>query len=632
MFRSSGGNSVIGAVLAACLATSAQAQQADLAKAAVPPEQGGVSELILPYSPYVFDLAVASARSIAQVTYRARRYDPVTRALVVTGLEIRRGPVHVKVGQMRIGAERTILDDLVVDTRRLPLEIEVREVLKRLDREILTGDVAINVDANGPTADYVIQATANLDGIGALDLDADLRGFHILVPLDEWDEDMRDGAVARRRGDEPEIVGRLASANLGFADAGLTEALYDVLGGAQGLSPEAAKNAAAAMAGIAVAGMFKDMPGGSTPELDEAARRWSAVIQAFLRAPGRIAISLRPAEPFDIARLTDGIVEAVDIVALNPSVVQGVPAGVRLLDPAVLTPKPDAPLSQLLAIADTLIAGRGTPQNVERAVALVMPAAVEGNRAAVGLLAKAIAIDPHVSVPQDRLRAAYVALDLATADGLPNAAESRLAIGRRLSPSEIVGAEDEAVAIWRKTPIGAKQRAAEVEAFRTRDWKLIRRLAYAYYEGVDMPRNIMRAYGWASIAAAGGDQIAAAFRDELTRAAGSGRLVLPLDRAREATNDLWAIIVDDGSAQNAGGAGDRTQESQGAPATTAPGSEGGRDPEAETSAAEPAPSASDAPLPSGAGVPQAVEEGRKPPVGERQTVTTPEATEQAPAQ
>ncbi|MCQ0987777.1 hypothetical protein [Jiella marina] len=572
MFRSFGGKPVLGAVMAAVLVTGAQAQQAEPSRAPMTAQQGGVSELILPYSPYVFDLAVASARSVAEITYRGRRFDPVTRALVVTGLEVRRGPVHFRIGQMRVGAERTILDDVVIDTRRVPLEPEVRQVLQRLDREIVNGDVAIGIDANGPAADYVIQATANLEGIGALDLDADLRGFHILVPIDEFDEGMRDEPFARRRGDEPEVVGRIASASLGFTDAGLTSALYEVLGGAQGLSPEAARNTASALAGIAVASIFKDMPGGSTPELNEAARRWSAGIQAFLREPGRIAVSLRPAEPFDIARLTDGIVEAADIVALNPSVVEGVPAGVRLLDPGVLMPKPDAPLSQLLAIADTLIAGRGTPQNVERAVALVMPAAIDGNRAAVGLLAKAIAIDPHVSVPQDRLRAAYVALDLATAEGLPNAAESRLAIGRRLSPSEIVGAEDEAVAIWRKTPIGTQQRQAEVEAFRNRDWKVIRRLAYAYYEGVDMPRNIMRAYGWASIAAAGGDQIAAAFRDELTRAAGSGRLVLPLDRAREATNDLWAIIVEEGPDRGTGSseAPAEAEPAEGNAATDAP--------------------------------------------------------------
>jgi len=58
-----------------------------------------------------------------------------------------------------------------------------------------------------------------------------------------------------------------------------------------------------------------------------------------------------------------------------------------------------------------------------------------------------------------------------------------------------------------------------------------------------MPRNVMRAYGWASIAAGGGDAIAAGFRDDLTEAVSSGRLVLPLDKAREATNDLWRVLI-----------------------------------------------------------------------------------------
>ncbi|ORE98296.1 hypothetical protein [Aurantimonas sp. 22II-16-19i] len=509
-------------------------------------DAGGLSGLILPYTPYLFDFAVTSLRSLAAITYDGRRYDPITRSLVVTGLEVGRDKVNFRIGQMRVGADQLILDDVAVDTRPLPLDPTVREVLTTLDRQTVTGNVTVGLVLDAPRADYQVQASARLDGIGAFDLDADLRGFHLLAPLD----DIGGGPAAG--GDRPEIRGRLASGDLAFVDMGLVPALYDVLGREQGLSPDAAAAAAALIAGAGTAGLVDKLPGGATPQLRQRAQGWSAAVQAFLRAPDRLFVALRPAEPFDLARLTDGAVDARDVEDLAPEIVNGPATRQPLLTSQQLELAPDAPLEDVLALADVLLKGRGTPQDAGRALGLIMPAAMEGNRAAVALLARAIAIDPYVPIAQERLAPTYVALDLALAEGLPGAGESLAAIGRRLSPAEIVGAEDEAVATWRETPVGQRQRAAEIEAFRSRDWATIRRLAYAYYEGSQTPRNIMRAYGWAAIAAAGGDRVAAKLRDELTRAAGSGKLVLPLERARQATDDLWARILGDEGAAAAG--------------------------------------------------------------------------------
>ena len=79
----------------------------------------------------------------------------------------------------------------------------------------------------------------------------------------------------------------------------------------------------------------------------------------------------------------------------------------------------------------------------------------------------------------------------------------------------MAAAEDDAQLRWRRTPAGEARHAAEVAAFGQRDWAAIRRLAFGYYEGIETPRNGMRAYGWATIAAAGGDRIAAGLRDDL---------------------------------------------------------------------------------------------------------------------
>ncbi|MBP0617967.1 hypothetical protein [Jiella mangrovi] len=568
------------AISVAMATGSAGAQTAESpAPVVVAENAGGLADLVLPYTPYLFDFAVTSLRSIAEITYSDRRYDPITRSLVVTGLAVDRGDVHFRIGQMRIASDQMILDGMAIDTRQLPLDPTVRQVLDKLGRETVTGHLTVDLALDAPRADYVLQATARFDGIGAFDLDADLRGFHILAPLSELE------TTDRPASNQPEIRGTLASADIAFSDMGLTEALYDVLGREQGLNAQAAKSAAMMISGAALAGMFDNLPGGPTPELQRKARDWSAALQAFLKAPGRLSVALRPQQPFELSRLTDGAIDAKDIADLDPTVVNGSVVKQALLSPTQLSLPADAPLARKLALADTLLNGRGIPQDIGRALDLMMPAAMDGNRAAVALLAHAIAIDPYVSIAQEKLVPTYVSLDLALADGLPFSAESLAAIGRRLSPSEIVGAEDEAVATWRQTPVGQRQRAAEIEAFRTRDWNTIRRLAYAYYEGSEMPRNIMRAYGWSAIAAAGGDRAAAKLRDELTRAAGSGKLVLPLDRARKATDDLWALILgDDMSAPTTAGEG----ASEGAGNTPATGES--RSPDAaDEGASAPAP-------------------------------------------
>ena len=510
------------------------------ARLPIPPavDVGSLSDLVLPYTPYLFDFAVTTLRSVAEITYTGRRYDPVTRSLVVSGLAVDRDAVHFRVGQMRIASDQLILDDVAFDTRQLPLDETVRQILDKLGRQVVVGNITVGVDVDAPRANYLVQASLRFGGIGAFDLGADLKGFHLLVPLDGV-----EGAGSLPDGGMPEIRGHLASADLGFIDMGLVAALYDVVGRQQGLNPAAAKGAATLIAGAAVAGVVDKLPGGSSPALQQQSLAWSGAVQAFLKAPDRLSIKLRPQEPFNLARLTDGAVDAADVEALRPSVINGQTARQPLYAPRQLTLAPDAPLADILALADTLLEGRGTPQNAGRALELIMPAAMDGNRAAVAMLARAIDLDPFVPIAQEKLVPAYVALDLALAEGLAHAGESLAAVGSRLSPAEVVGAEDEAVSTWRKTPVGERQRATEIEAFRARDWSTIRRLAFAYYEGTEMPRNIMRAYGWAAIAAAGGDRAGMRLRNELTRAAGSGKLVLPLDQARKATDDLWALIL-----------------------------------------------------------------------------------------
>lgn len=517
--------------LAACLVLVSPVEDAKAAPAST--ERTTLAALALPYSPYMFDLAVYAVRNVAEVTYGARRYDPVTRSLIVTGLTVTRGEFAARIGQLRVSSEGAVLDDVAVDTRALPLNPIVRAVLQRLDRQILSGSVSLASTADPATADYAFDAEIRIDGAGTLNVDADIGGFHILMPLSE------SGPAS-----DVEIVGRLRSAEAAFSDAGLVAALYEVMGEREGLDPAQAQASVMMMSGIGITSGLAALPGGDRPALDERAQTITRAVQAFIASPDRLTVSLEPSTPFDLRRLSDGM-DGSEILDLSPTAVAGETPKLALVDPKALEVDTSSPVGTVLPAAKALIEGVGLPQDLTRGVALVLPAATEGNRVAIVLLARAIGLDPGVEIAQDRLRGAYVALLLAKADGLLANDDGLDALRSRLSPEEVVAGEDEALKRWQTTATGSDQHRIEREAFRNRDWRTIRRLAFAYYDGTSMPRNGMRAYGWASIAAAGGDRIAAELRDDLTAAVSEGRLVLPIERARDATTRLWSTIIDE---------------------------------------------------------------------------------------
>ena len=508
----------------------------------VPAEQGLIA-FLLPYTPSLFDFGILAARNVAVVTYGARRYDPVTRALVVSGLDVRRDGFHLRIAQARFSSDQLVFSGFAVETADLPLDPVTRAVLKKLGRQTITGDLVMAFVADAPTADYAVTASIAVEGAGTLDLTADLLGFHILAPLDAAEGRLGVPAETGTKSGTPEVAGRLRAGSFSFRDAGLIAALYDVVGRSQGMSPDQARGTAAMMAGIGVASLTSALEGPAGPDLRAKTAEWSATVQAFLRDPKRLTVTLDPPQPFDLSILNDHGLTAADILSLDPGVVSGPDQRIALVDPAGVAAAPGGPTTETLPAAKAFIDGIGVPQDLTRGVALTLSPAAEGNRVAIALLSRAVALDPGVAIAQDQLRGAYVALLLAGADGLLAEGGSADALRDRLSPEEIATAEDDALTRWRETASGKTQHAAELAAFEGRDWPAIRSFAYAYWEGTAMPRNAMRAYGWASIAAAGGDRIAASLRDDLTRAVAAGRIALPLDRARHATDDLWKLIV-----------------------------------------------------------------------------------------
>ncbi|BDA87030.1 hypothetical protein Sa4125_45720 [Aureimonas sp. SA4125] len=506
-----------------------------------------VSEWVLPYAPVIFDIVVTFARSVAVITYEARHYDAVTRDFVVQGLTIGRAGVDVAIDRIRINARTQLYEGIAIDTRAIPMEAEARATLKKLDSEIIRGDVVSSVRADVASATYDIDVKASFENIGALGLAAKVEGFHVLVPLDEVTAELdlpptTDGAMPPEPApgsDAPVIVGKLASATLTYDDAGLTAVGFQIAADAQQLTTGQLQGVMATMLVPIMSSLFQEMPGGASPELMERAVGWSGALQAYLAKPEHIEISFSPAEPFDLSQLKPGVqLDEAMILALNPDVSAEASEITALIDPT----SGAAIGADDLSLAERLVEGVGIPQDVRRGVTLALSDIAAGKPEASAIVVRAIVLDPDSAVTDDTAASSYVLLLLAKARGeaVPDAT---LGIVRaRLTPDQVAAQEKLALAQWLQTD-GADQQDRESAAIDARDWSAMRDLAFDYYEGAGVPRNVTRAYTFASLAAAGGDRIATTLRDDLLKGLRDKRLAFSPDVARTDADAIWQGIV-----------------------------------------------------------------------------------------
>ena len=508
------------------------------------------SQWILPYGPMIFDVVVTFARSVAVITYQSRAYDPVTRDFVVSGLKIGRAGVDVGIDRIRINAATQLYEGIAIDTRAIPMDDEARATLKKLDAEIIRGDVVSSVLADVPSATYDIDVKANFQNIGALSLAAKVEGLHILVPLDEvaaelQSEPLTDGEMPAEpveptpTSDAPVVVGKLVSASIGYDDAGLTKVGFSLAAAAQNLSANELQGVVATMLTPMVSSLFQEMPGGASPALMERAVGWSGALQAYLAKPEHIEISFAPEEPFDLAQLKPGAqFDEAMILALNPSVSAEVAERTALIDPAsgAAIGADDMPLAQ------RLVEGVGIPQDVKRGVALALADIAAGKPESAAIVVRGIVLDPDSAVTADSAASSYVLLLIAKARGEAVPEEILAAVRAQLTPDQIAAQENAASEQWAAGD-GAGRQAAEAEAISARDWAGLRNLAFDYYEGSGVPRNVTRAFTFASLAAAGGDRVAVTLRDDLLSGLRAKRLAFSPDAARADAATIWQGIV-----------------------------------------------------------------------------------------
>lgn len=531
----------------------------------------GLAEVLLPYSPYIFDAVVTVSRSLVAVTYRSRGYDAATGDFVVTGLKVGRDGIDVAVERIRVNASTGLYEGIVIDTRKIPMEPDARKTLADLGAEVIRGDIVTSVSADVPSATYDIELSADFEDLGALGVAAKVEGFHLLVPLDDVSEAIEptppmDGempAEPASPSDVPILLGRLHSASITYDDAGLTSAGFSLAAEAQNIAPNELRGMMAMMLTPLISSLFESLPGGAGPELTERSVGWSSTIQAYLADPQHLAVTFSPEEPFDLSQIKPGqtLSEAM-ILSLNPEVSNVATERTALVDPSsgTVTGADDMPL------AERLVEGYGVPQDVGRGVALALADLAAGKAEAADIVVRGIVLDPSSAVSDDTAAASYTTLLLAKARGLAVPDGAMAAVRARLGVTEVAAAENAALTQWRGTEAGAASEEAETTVIVSRDWSAIRDLAFDYYEGQTVPRNLTRAFTLAQIAAAGGDRIAVTLRDDLTAGLAAQRLAFDAAAGRTEAGAIWSQLVASAATEAEAGASSDAPATEEAPA------------------------------------------------------------------
>jgi hypothetical protein len=499
--------------LSATVAPSARATEITF------PADGAFARAVMPYTPWLFDLAVQTARSFAEITYDRRGYDPVTNSFFVSGLHVKRDAVDVTVSRLRADLTSVMMEGISADTRGLDLPPPLREGLQKIGREKVEGNVLLGVKMDASHSAYDIAMRYDLPDIGALAMTATIDDFHILVPL----SDLEYSDVSQ----QPVLAGSLVKASVAYKDYGLMPAAIDITAEQSGMTGDQLKAGLLAMPAQFAEQIIGELPGGVSPALKDNIFAWASTVSSFLKDEDAIRITFDPAEPVPLDRLQSGMVDEPLIAALNPAVTRGF---------AEAVPTPAQPGS--LAQASALISGAGVPQDREAGARALLALIASGDLDAVHTLAATFGGTAAPDLDPAELASLYGDLLVARALGDGNVGDATLAaLTAKLMPEAVLGAERDAAAFFAAHGGSGKQvSAATIGDF---DADGLRAAAYDFYEGRGVPRDFTRALTLALVASAAGDPFAAGLRDDLVAAAERKEIVLDAAGARSEAATLW---------------------------------------------------------------------------------------------
>lgn len=480
-----------------------------------------LARALMPYAPWVFDLAVQGGRSFAEISYARRGYDPITGSFTVNDLHVRRDAMNVSIRQMRAGPNVLMLEGVDVDTRLLDLPPPMREAMKRMGKDTISGDILIDVGMNAPRSAYDVNFRFAFPGIGLMALRATVDGFHVLVPL----SDLENANLAN----EPAVSGTLIGASIAYKDAGLIDTAAAIGSEGAGVTPEQLLAGIKVMPAALASQLLDELPGGASAELRELALGWARQAETFLDEKGAIRVTFSPAEPVDLARVQAGLFDEAMIAALNPSVTRG-------FDPPFgAQPQP----AGTLALAAAQLSGVGAPQDREGGAITLIGLASTGNLDAVRKIASVFGSGPAPSLDDAGRTALYTYLLVARALDASGSDQGLALIGATL-PAEAVRRAEKDAADYFDRHAPQKLLAVSAASIAEFDVGALSARAFALYEGRGVPRNLTKAYALALVASAAGDPFAARLRDDLGAAVQAGSAVVALDEARLEAGLLWS--------------------------------------------------------------------------------------------
>ena len=480
----------------ACLVASAP-QSADAAGDPRPPLSDLVSFSNI--NEWVARVSLLFLRSVVDLTYQDITNDPYANRTTVTGIVIRPALTWDRGQQCRILAEQLSLSFTELgDWDRIAIRLELTGVTAPLS--------CLPPDAAGMAA---ISEIANL-AADRVFVDIDYRmnssamrtSIHATLPnLAAVTADLDFAYVAVREDRDDPVVLELRHAAVMLDDMGLWQkAKKSML--PEITQPDVAAQTAAAGLTELFAIMNPPPKSGAQPQLDSAQAAFvqsaAAQVRQFVAKPGTLMIETVLPQPVRLDEQT--LNDPARLFAMMQPVVSGRPATRHQIVPAAqlraaLTAPANLSNADKLRIGQALVLGIGAPRALAVGQALLTPLADAGDdEAALALAVSLQATDPE---------AAYrFALKVGTGEtsGLMDRLE------QSLTTPQVLALQSTALAAAAAT-IPSPHDFVPVTRVRAQ--------ALAHLRGSGAVRSYARAYYWALLGKAAGDQAAASIADEI---------------------------------------------------------------------------------------------------------------------
>ncbi len=478
---------------------------------------------------------VVMLRTQMDITYGHVAADLYTQELALSQVSLAPPVPYGPPGQCRIAIDRVVLGQgPISDWNRSQMRIEatgvavpahclpfeLRPPLLALGREVLEADWAmaeIDYSVGSGAAEAVVHVS--LPELGVVQAELHFAQLSPREPQYQLDSEPY--------GQDAGFVALLSGATITYEDHGLIARARD-----RGLMPPQLREPAAARAAAedAFAAEMGDL---RSPEEHALQAAIGAAVERLWAEGGRVVLNLAPERPFPL-QMIEQIGPWDTMAALRPEILAAtaarrtlVPAALleqALADPAAL----DAADRRRVGLA--LATGRGAPRSLPLGRALLEPLAEAGDAEVAMSLAEALrAGDPEGAY---RLAARAGAQGSGDAAGFLEELEGEIATPRLLQlQAELVGAEDAPEAV--------------LQGLESDDLGPLREHALARLSGQGAVKSYARAYLWATLGAAAGDEGMARLAEQIERrmlfrgALAEAAWAEAAEGARDAAMRLW---------------------------------------------------------------------------------------------